>query len=111
MNKDCKYSKSPKVQRRLPRPGEQMSAERTLIYGSRRGRNPGFVGHIDACEAGASALIGQATASFTALKSGAETPARVEFWAEDGLPFTTPHLLTPRPFTHHPITRILRKYF
>lgn len=42
LNKDCKYSKSPEVQRRLPRAGKQMSVEQTLIYGSRRGRKPCF---------------------------------------------------------------------
>ena len=97
-SKDCKESK-------------QLKRRADLNLRLQERKNPGFVGHIDTCEAGVSTLTGQVTASFTALKSGSETPARVEFWAEDRLLFTTPHLLTPHPFTHHPVTRILWKHF
>lgn len=58
LNKDCSIEPQG---REAARPGEQMSAERTLIYSSRRREKPSFVGHIDPCEAGASALTGQVT--------------------------------------------------
>lgn len=64
MNKDCKYSKSPKVQRRLPRPGEQMSAKQTLIYACRRGRKLCLVFHSHPWELRYHTLTQGAMASF-----------------------------------------------
>lgn len=56
LNKDCKHSKSPKVQRRLPRPGEQMSAKQTLIYASGGGSKLCAAVHIGLGEARRRAL-------------------------------------------------------
>lgn len=67
-NKDCEHSKSPEVRRRLPRPGEQMSAKQTLIYASGGGRKLCAAVHIGPCEARRLALPGEAVASFTGLK-------------------------------------------